>query len=382
MLDHTSLLLAIVLLGVCLAVVLFAGWLITRTEPFLFLWSAGLLVLVMGLGLFMLYINGPMPLLAFPAFSLLLTGFSIIEGAGRQFRTGRPPTRRILTLSILSVAAIAPFFLIGIDGFGTSLVNALAGAILVSAGIGYWKARSEAPTLIAILAGLYVVVGLSFLLCAVVILVESPVYRVRTANNWAENLNALAAIIGLAGIGAISLALNQSRLVRSLSVASVTDPLTGLYNRRALFDRYEAALLPVGTAVAIFDLDHFKSINDRYGHAVGDEVLKRFAGLLARITGDDGFAARTGGEEFVVVFGNAAAVPAQITVVRIRDEFSKAVLDAGQAQLRCTVSAGLSFASASRRDLSSVLHEADMALYTAKKGGRNRVCVNGKLLAA
>ena len=382
MLDHTSLLLAIVLLGACLAIVLFAGWLIARTEPFLFLWSAGLLVLVTGLGLFMLYINGPEPRLAFPAFSLLLVGFSIIEGAGWQFRSGRPPTQRILVLSILSVATIAPFFLLGIDGLGTSLVNALAGAILVSAGVGYWRAKSEAPTLITILAGLYVMVGLSFLLCAVVILIESPIYRVRTANNWAENLNALAAVIGLAGIGAISLALNQTRLVKSLSVASVTDPLTGLYNRRALFDRYEAALLPVGTAVAVFDLDHFKSINDRYGHAVGDEVLKLFAELLTRFTGDDSFVARTGGEEFVVVFGNAAAVPAQITVVKIRDELSRTVLDAGRVKLKCTVSAGLSFASASKRELSAVLHEADMALYTAKNGGRNRVCVNGRLLAA
>jgi diguanylate cyclase (GGDEF)-like protein len=382
LLDHTSLVLTIALLAACQAGVLLAGWLIARTEAFLALWASGLFVLALGMGLFMLHIGGPHPHLAAPAFCVLLAGFSIIEGAGWQFHTGRPPAHRILAVAGSSAAIVTPFFLLGLTGIGTSLVNALAGAILISAGLGYWKARSEAPTLIPILTGLYVAVALSFLICAVVILIESPLYRVRTPNNWAENLNALAAIIGLAGIGAVSLALNHARLVQSLTVASRTDPLTGLYNRRALFELHGTALLPVGTAVAAFDLDHFKSINDRYGHAVGDEVLRRFAQLLLSDCGRDAVTARIGGEEFVAILRNTAPLPAQIVVNRIRDLFSGIEIETGQERLRCTVSAGLSFATSSKRSLSSVLHEADMALYQAKKSGRNCVCVNGRLLAA
>jgi diguanylate cyclase (GGDEF)-like protein len=134
--------------------------------------------------------------------------------------------------------------------------------------------------------------------------------------------------------------------------------------------------------VAAFDLDHFKSINDRYGHAVGDEVLRRFAQLLLSDCGRDAVTARIGGEEFVAILRNTAPLPAQIVVNRIRDLFSGIEIETGQERLRCTVSAGLSFATSSKRSLSSVLHEADMALYLAKKSGRNCVCVNGRLLAA
>lgn len=382
MLDHTSLVLAIALLAACQAGVLFAGWLLARTEPFLVLWASGLLVLAMGMALFILHINGPHPHLAAPAFCVLLAGFSIIEGAGWQFHTGKPPARRIAAVAAVSVATIVPFFLLGLTGIATSLVNLLAFAILTSAGLSYWKARSEAPILLPILAGLYVAVALSFLICAVVILIESPLYRVRTPDNWAENLNALAAIVGLAGIGAISLALNHARLVRSLTIASQTDPLTGLYNRRALFEVHGKNPLPVGTAVAVFDLDHFKSINDRYGHAGGDEVLLRFAQLLRTDSGQDAMTARIGGEEFVVVVKNTTPVPAQIVVNRIRNLFAATDLEIGPDRLRCTVSAGLSFATSSNRTLAAVLHEADMALYLAKKSGRNCVYVNGRLLAA
>lgn len=382
-LDHTSLLLAIVLLSACLSIVLFSGWLITRTEKFLLTWSLGLAVLVAAMGLFILYVEGPRPWLALPAFSLLLTGFAIVEGAGQQFYAGSQPIRRIAVISFLAIALIVPFFVAGIDGMGISLVNMLACAILISAGLHYWRSRSEAPALIAVLTGLYIVIGLSFLLCAIVILIESPIHRVRTPNNWAENLNALAAIIGLAGIGAISLALNQSRLVRSLKTDSRTDPLTGLSNRRALFEDHGRNLLPVGTVVAIFDLDHFKSVNDSYGHATGDAVLKRFASLLARQqAGMLTMAARTGGEEFVLIFATPAAEPAFLTVDRIREAFSRSSLPTRAGPLLCTVSVGLSIASESTRTLDRLLHEADAALYVAKRNGRNQIALNRAPIAA
>lgn len=381
-LDHTSLLLAIVLLSACLSVVLFSGWLITRTERFLFTWSVGLAVLVVAMGLFILHIEGPRPLFALPAFSLLLIGFSIVEGAGRQFCDGAAPIRRIAVISAVSVALIAPFFLTGITGMGTSLVNALACAILISAGLHYWQSRSEAPALISVLTGLYVIVGLSFLVCAAVILMETPIYRVRNPNNWAENLNALAAIIGLSGIGAISLALNQSRLVRHLRMDSRTDPLTGLNNRRALFERHGEGPLPIGTVVAIFDLDHFKKVNDQYGHAIGDEVLKRFARLLDRHAGTTAMAARTGGEEFVLIFEKPPADSAHVSVDRIRETFANTSVRTAKGALRCTVSVGVSLAVDSRRTLEAVLREADAALYLAKDGGRNKVAMNRVLAAA
>jgi len=380
--DHTSLLLVLALLSACLVVVLVAAWTIARTDRFLITGAIGLSVLVAALPVFIAYIDGPHPFLALPAFSLFLIGFSIVEGAGWQFGTGAPPIRRIVAISLGAVGLTAPFFLIGVDGLGISLVNALACVILISAGLHYWRSRQEAPTLISMLTGLYALVGFSFLLCAVVILVESPLYRVRSPNNWAENLNALTSIIGLAGIGAISLALNQSRLVQRLRVDAGTDPLTGLKNRRVLFEKHGEGPLPVGTAIAIFDLDHFKKVNDEYGHAAGDEVLKHFSKLLERQTRGTMIAARTGGEEFVLVLQNTSVSPAQVIVDRIREAFAQSTVQTKNGPLNCTVSVGLSFASDSKRALDAVMHEADQALYRAKRNGRNRVAVSGLPTAA
>ena len=380
--DHISLQLVLALVSACIGVVLFAGWMITRTDRFMLTGAAGLAVLVAAVPVFVAYISGPRPFLALPAFALFLIGFSIIEGGGRQFRTGASPLRRIALVSLGSVGLIASFFLTGIDGLGISLFNALTCAILVSAGLHYWRARAQAPLLLPVLTGLYVLVGLSFLLCAVVILIESPIYRVRSPNNWAENLNALVAIIGLAGIGAISLALNQFRLVQSLRVDAGTDPLTGLKNRRVLFETYGEAPLPVGTAVAIFDLDHFKKVNDQHGHAAGDAVLKHFGTLLSRYAGRNATVARTGGEEFVVVLESASAVPAQRIVEHIREVLARSRIETQNGAMRCTVSAGVSFATDSKRTLDAVLHEADQALYIAKRSGRDRVVVSGLPAAA
>lgn len=375
--DHISLQFVLALLAFCICAVLVAGWAITRSDGFLATGAIGLGLLFAGVLLFLLYLNGPRPFLALPAFSLILSSLAVVEGAGWQFRTGRPPQKRIAAGAGLSICAIAPFFLAGTDGLGIILVNVLACAFLCSAGIQHWRCRQEAPVLIRILVSLYVLVGLSFLLCAVVIAFESPIYRVRKPNNWAENLNVLLCIVGVGGIGAISLALNQSRLVRLLQVDAYTDPLTGLKNRRILLETHGRGKLPVGTAVAVFDLDRFKTINDQHGHAAGDAVLRTFGHLLADHEDGDSTVARTGGEEFVMVIRNISSGPAQAKVEQIREAFSRSVTVTAEGPLCCTVSVGLSFATHSKWSLSAVMHEADTALYQAKRSGRNRVVVSG-----
>lgn len=371
--DQISLQLVLGLLCACICGVLLAAWAIARTERFLITGAIGLAVMVMAVLIFIAYIQGPRPFLALPAFSLFLLGFAIIEGANWQFTTGEPPIRRVAIVTSAAVGLIVPFFLTGIDGLGISLVNTLICAILVSAALHCWRCRQEAPILISVLTGLYILVALSFLLCAVVILIESPIYRVRPPNNWAENLNALVSIIGLAGIGAISLALNQFRLVQSLKADASTDLLTGLNNRRMLFQTYGQRPLPTGTALAIFDLDHFKSINDRNGHAAGDAVIRHFGRLLSMYEEGNATAARTGGEEFVLVVRNTSASHVQEMADRIREAFSQSPTQTEGGLLRCTVSVGVSFAGDSRYTLDALMHEADKALYRAKRNGRDRV---------
>jgi diguanylate cyclase (GGDEF)-like protein len=154
------------------------------------------------------------------------------------------------------------------------------------------------------------------------------------------------------------------------------DELTGLGNRRHLEQRLpvlleaaQAKQLPV--TVALIDLDHFKQINDRFGHAVGDKVLVALAQQLRDNTRSGDVVARIGGEEFLVVFAEMAAAPALEVCERLRARVERHNWDALSPGLRVTLSVGL--AHAPPYELAALYEEADRAMYRAKQGGRNRV---------
>lgn len=157
-----------------------------------------------------------------------------------------------------------------------------------------------------------------------------------------------------------------------LTEQSRTDPLTGLPNRRAMSAALEAAThdadgQPRQTAVALLDLDHFKNVNDLYGHATGDHVLAELARLLRAHFAGHGLAARFGGEEFVVLMPDTSLVTAELQC----DFLRMAVADLSLG-IPLTISIGV----AAHREGDSVdqtLARADAALYQAKREGRNRV---------
>jgi diguanylate cyclase (GGDEF)-like protein len=149
--------------------------------------------------------------------------------------------------------------------------------------------------------------------------------------------------------------------VRALSVS---DPLTGLYNRRYLFE-YLSRLEPAHTiSIAILDLDHFKRINDTYSHFVGDDVLRGTASLLtASLRGTD-IAARFGGEEFVIVFHHTTLEQAVMACERLRQAVELNVWSEIHPRLRATISVGL--VSGLAKDYETLLLQADQKLYEAK----------------
>lgn len=175
----------------------------------------------------------------------------------------------------------------------------------------------------------------------------------------------------------------QEELIEARSKAA-HDPLTGLPNRRTLDATLKAAAeraTAAGTslAVAIVDIDHFKSINDTYGHPIGDQVIKVVGQLLTEVQGDTPFVGRYGGEEFVMVFDGitpeAAAeridgVRAQLEAMRLRCG------DTGKELNRITFCAGVA-GTPLRKTSKELLESADKALYRAKHDGRNLVRVAG-----
>ena len=175
--------------------------------------------------------------------------------------------------------------------------------------------------------------------------------------------------------GLLLLLIVAQKAITESQQASETDPLSGLTNRRG-FDRLaDAALIRsrrtgLPLAVALFDLDRFKHVNDTFGHATGDSVISGFAAMLRATAPGAAVTARQGGEEFVMLIEGATAETAWLATEAIRIR-TAAGLGAGLPPM--TVSAGVAQLR-SGEDLSDLLRRADQATYQAKNAGRDRVC--------
>jgi two-component system cell cycle response regulator len=161
---------------------------------------------------------------------------------------------------------------------------------------------------------------------------------------------------------------------RQLYELAMTDPLTGLHNRNALSDfsrdLADSRQAGSGVGVILIDIDHFKQVNDRHGHLIGDEVLSRIGDLLARSCRDRDFAVRFGGEELVLVLPGCPLDAA----VRRAEELRVALQDLNPGGIHVTASFGVSAAPAgSDLELEDVIQAADRAVYQAKARGRNQV---------
>lgn len=154
------------------------------------------------------------------------------------------------------------------------------------------------------------------------------------------------------------------------------DPLTGLPNRRVFFDRLECALINSQSsgkhlAVLFVDLDHFKSINDRYGHSLGDHVLKAVANLLRSATCENDSVARLGGDEFVIFFEAVEDTQHIVTILeKLHNRFQLPLFIDGH-EVRINASMGVSMFPRDGNDIEALVQHADHAMYAAKKSGRN-----------
>jgi diguanylate cyclase (GGDEF)-like protein len=167
---------------------------------------------------------------------------------------------------------------------------------------------------------------------------------------------------------------------------SLTDPLTGVANRRYFLNRLARELQQVQSSggqlcLLCLDIDHFKQINDRHGHAAGDAVLKEFVHRVNQHLGTTDWCARIGGEEFVVVLGNADRDRAHQVAEAIRTAVAGAPVPTPSGTIRCAVSIGVSgWRSGPPVTTEALLQEGDQALYASKANGRNRVTLASALL--
>ncbi|VWC51718.1 sensor domain-containing diguanylate cyclase [Burkholderia lata] len=178
--------------------------------------------------------------------------------------------------------------------------------------------------------------------------------------------------------GFITDATDRKHIEAELHRMATTDHLTQLSNRHAFMRQSEAALRAVRTtgqaaAVLMLDLDHFKALNDRWGHPVGDRALRHFARLLLAETGPDGIVGRVGGEEFAIVLPGADLDRALAFAQRVQQRAMQARLTHEDQPVTLTVSIGIDAMRASDFGAYQPLSRADKALYLAKERGRNRI---------
>jgi diguanylate cyclase (GGDEF)-like protein len=168
------------------------------------------------------------------------------------------------------------------------------------------------------------------------------------------------------------------RLNGKIKEQSIHDPLTGLHNRYYLdeimsqeLERAKRESIPL--SIVIIDIDHFKTINDTYGHAAGDEVLKGIATCLIQSVRKNDFLFRYGGEEFVIIIPTISYEQAMQRMETCRQEIQDMQRNYEGAELSVTISAGIAVYSLHGTTQDSLLMAADKALYYSKEHGRNQI---------
>jgi diguanylate cyclase (GGDEF)-like protein len=180
-----------------------------------------------------------------------------------------------------------------------------------------------------------------------------------------------------------AVAVNNGMMFQRLEDIAHHDGLTGLLNRATFQQRLNELLEQARgnnqpLAVVMSDVDHFKQINDQHGHQAGDHVLRSVAALWQRAVPSGAVIARYGGEEFVCVFPACELPQAAEYAEHLRFVLENHDLEFEGVRLRVTASFGVAAVPQHGRDAASVIGQADAALYTAKRGGRNRVCAAGE----
>jgi diguanylate cyclase (GGDEF)-like protein len=186
----------------------------------------------------------------------------------------------------------------------------------------------------------------------------------------------------------MALSLANARMLKRLEELATTDGLTGLLNKRALIAAATEKLTSAKrfdkpVSVMVGDIDHFKRVNDTYGHDVGDIVIRGFAEVLKRAKRDTDVVGRFGGEEFVIVCEETAEGGARLLAERIRRELETTTFQSELGPLNVTCSLGVATTPGAGQDWETVFKATDDALYSSKRNGRNQVTIwSSKMMGA
>jgi diguanylate cyclase (GGDEF)-like protein len=221
--------------------------------------------------------------------------------------------------------------------------------------------------------------GMESLLVLPLVVREEPIGTLIVASKTSSAFGASIreTLQALANQLAVSLA--NARAVRQLEELATTDGLTGCLNKRAFLSELHQKLMAAQRfgrklSLIVTDLDHFKAVNDTYGHAAGDRVLQELGRVLKQVKRETDLVARFGGEEFCVLCEETDARGAQLLAERVREELANTELQTELGALRVTASLGVATFPDHAKSAEELFSQGDKALYEAKNRGRNQVC--------
>jgi diguanylate cyclase (GGDEF)-like protein len=342
-------------------------------------WAVGNLVIGLGMILVLMQLDAPKRLFL-PGLALIGAGLSLYIN-GIQAFVGKIPDHRIpIAIFFVLMAIDAYFMLTGSD----IRVAVILGAIIFSA-IYLYCARLTFSRDEGIVGNLYWITSSLYLLMAILMLgrvfyaarVDLAVFDSFAA--WP--VNAYTFMLGAVSqffISSLFVLMLSYKLSQNLESMATIDSLTGTLNRRGL---EEAALkmhdickrINLSMAVLMIDIDHFKKVNDKYGHLTGDDVLRHLAKEIAGILRSSDVLGRYGGEEFCVFLPNTTESDAIGLAERIRAGIEASPLKMNRTEIKTTVSIGVADSVRAGYDFKGLVATADSAMYAAKNSGRNRV---------
>lgn len=342
-------------------------------------WGFAHVVRLSSIVLFGLYGSVPDLISIDLANALLFTAFAVTWTGARVF-DGRPvePVYLVTGAVLWLLICRLPLLADNVDARSLIASGIICGYNWLTA-YEFWRGRDEPlvsrwPAVFMLFAH-----GVVFLLRTP--LVAALAGRVITDNVFGSvwmTVLSFEALLFTISTAFILLAMAKERTELRHRTAAMVDPLTGIANRRAflqeatvLIKRYMSSPRPA--AVLLIDLDHFKSINDRFGHAVGDCVLSIFADAARKSMRGSDLIGRLGGEEFAAMLIETSRDKAVVVAERIRETFAQMARDVDGRPVCATLSIGLVHSLETKPDLSDLLAQADQALYYAKERGRNRV---------
>jgi diguanylate cyclase (GGDEF)-like protein len=363
-----------------LGVLLIFAWRRDQGTDALLSWGIGYLFCAVGLGL--LAARGAIPSVfsieIANAFNLL--AYSFMLGGARSFG-GRemPPAAYLLAPLVWLIAMRLPPFEADIN---LRIILVSSSQLIFTALVAYefWRERAEPlssrwPAIIVLLTH------------AAILMVRTPVVITRPLLSDMDFVRSVPFAVMIFGsvlytitFAFLLLSMTKERGELRHKTAALVDSLTGLANRRAFLNDADAlaerrAKGGEPLAVLLADLDRFKTINDRFGHAIGDRVLRVFADTISRTLRAQDVSGRLGGEEFAILLPQTNAADAARVAERIRRSFSEDAKTVGVHAVASTVSIGVATTSASSAIVTDLLAVADRALYRAKAEGRDRVVV-------